>query len=54
MHRSLSKTTDETSTHISKELGISLSTLNDSVSNCLTVEPKRKRSQQQNKGRLNW
>jgi len=48
MHCSLGKTTDETSTLISEELGISLSTLNDIVSNWLTDEPERKRSQQKN------
>jgi hypothetical protein len=51
IHCSLSKTTDETSTLISGELGISLSTLNDIVSNWLTNEPERKRLQQQNIGR---
>jgi hypothetical protein len=43
VHCSLSKTTDETSTLISEELGISLSTLNVIVSNWLTAEPERKR-----------
>jgi len=51
IHCSLLKTTDETSTLISEELGISLSALNDIVSDWLTNEPERKRLQQQNIGR---
>jgi hypothetical protein len=50
MHCSFSKTTDETS-FIGEELGISLSSLNVTVSNWLTVGPERKGLQQQNIGR---
>jgi hypothetical protein len=50
MQCSLSKTTDETSTLVSEELGISLSSLNVIVSDLFTVEPESKRSLQQNIG----
>jgi hypothetical protein len=51
LYCSLRKTTYDTSTLISEELGISVSTFNVVVSDWHAVEPERKRSKQQNKGR---